>query len=71
MGLPDYAEPMRTFGLIVGVLAILAGAVWTLQGIGVIPGSFMSSNTTWVVIGLVTAVVGVGLVAWSRRQSTP
>lgn len=62
---------MRTFGLIVGVLAILAGAVWTLQGIGVIPGSFMSSNTTWVVIGLVTAVIGVGLVVWSRRPSTP
>ena len=60
---------MRTFGLIVGVLAILAGAVWTLQGIGVLPGSFMSSNTTWVVVGLVTAVLGVVLVAWSRRPT--
>jgi hypothetical protein len=62
---------MRTFGLIVGVLAILAGAVWTLQGIGVIPGSFMSSNTTWVVIGLMTAVIGVVLVIWSRRPTGP
>jgi hypothetical protein len=62
---------MRTFGLIVGVLAILAGAVWTLQGIGVIPGSFMSSNTTWVVIGLMTAVIGVVPVIWSRRPTGP
>jgi hypothetical protein len=62
-----YAPCMRTFGLIVGVLAMLAGAVWTLQGLGVIPGSFMSSNLTWVVIGLVTLVAGAGLVAWSRR----
>ncbi|HEX6474863.1 MAG TPA: hypothetical protein VF114_07225 [Candidatus Limnocylindria bacterium] len=60
---------MRTFRLTVGVLAILAGAVWTLQGIGVLPGSFMSSNTTWVVIGLVTAALGVVLVAWSRRPT--
>ena len=58
---------MRTFGLIVGLLAILAGTVWTLQGVGVIPGSFMSSNLTWVILGLVLVVIGVGLVAWSRR----
>jgi hypothetical protein len=61
-------EPMRTMGTIVGVLAILAGAVWALQGVGILPGSFMSSNPTWVVIGLVTAVLGLGLVAWSRRR---
>ena len=59
---------MRTIGLVVGVLAILAGAVWTLQGVGVLPGSFMSSNPTWVVIGLATAVIGLGLVLWSRRR---
>jgi hypothetical protein len=58
---------MRTIGLITGLLAILAGAVWTLQGVGILPGSFMSSNPTWVVIGLVTGTVGFGLVAWSRR----
>jgi len=65
-----YAWPMRTTGLIVGVLAILAGAAWTLQGVGILPGSFMSSNPTWVVIGLVTVAVGIGLVAWSRRRAT-
>ncbi len=67
---PDYAAGVRTFGFIIGLLAILAGAVWTLQGVGVIPGSFMSSNMTWVIIGLVTVVVGLGLVAWSRRRPT-
>ena len=61
---------MRTFSFIIGLLAVLAGAVWTLQGIGIIPGSFMSSNLTWVIIGLVTVAVGLGLVAWSRRRPT-
>ena len=59
---------MRTFSFIIGLLAILAGAVWTLQGVGVLPGSFMSSNPTWVVIGLATALVGLALVLWSRRR---
>ena len=53
---------------IVGVLALLAGAIWTLQGMGILAGSFMSSNPAWVVIGLVTAVLGLGLSAWSRRR---
>ena len=61
---------MRTVSFIIGLLAVLAGAVWTLQGIGIIPGSFMSSNLTWVIIGLVTVAVGLGLVAWSRRRPT-
>ena len=59
---------MRTFVLIIGVLAMLAGGVWTLQGVGVIPGSFMSRNLTWVIIGLVTLLAGLALVAWSRRR---
>ncbi|HKO33487.1 MAG TPA: hypothetical protein VJY85_07055 [Candidatus Limnocylindria bacterium] len=61
---------MRTFSFIVGLLAILAGAIWTLQGVGLIPGSFMSSNLTWVIVGLVTALIGLGLVAWSRQRPT-
>ncbi|HEY7848120.1 MAG TPA: hypothetical protein VIC83_08010 [Candidatus Limnocylindria bacterium] len=60
---------MRSLGLIVGLLAVLAGGVWTLQGVGILPGSFMSSNQTWVVIGLVTVAIGIGLVAWSRRRA--
>jgi LPXTG-motif cell wall-anchored protein len=60
---------MRTLGLVIGLLAVLAGVVWTLQGVGILPGSFMSSNPTWVIIGLVTVVVGIGLVAWSRRRA--
>jgi hypothetical protein len=60
---------VRTLALIVGVLAILAGAVWTLQGVGILPGSFMSNDPTWVVIGLVTMVVGLGVVAWVRRSA--
>ncbi|MDQ3864866.1 MAG: hypothetical protein M3317_15470 [Actinomycetota bacterium] len=48
--------------LIVGGLMILMGGVWTLQGIGVLPGSFMTGQPLWAVIGAVFLAVGGSLV---------
>ena len=53
---------------IVGVLLVLLGGLWTLQGFGVIGGSFMTGSTTWLVIGLV--VVAAGVVLLTRRRTT-
>jgi len=58
---------MRLIVVISGILVLLAGAIWALQGIGVIPGSFMSNNPTWIWIGTVTAVVGLGIVVLGLR----
>ncbi len=46
-----------------GLLVTLAGVVFTLQGVGVIGGSFMSGTTTWAVAGPVIALAGLALVA--------
>ena len=35
---------------IIGVLLILPGIAWFLQGINVLPGSFMTGQTQWAVI---------------------
>jgi hypothetical protein len=53
---------MRWAWLILGVLAILVGAVWTLQGLNVLKGSAMSGGTMWTIIGIIVAVVGLALV---------
>ena len=45
-------------GRIVGSLLVLIGGLWTLQGFGVVGGSFMTGSTIWLVIGLVTVVAG-------------
>jgi uncharacterized membrane protein len=52
---------------VVGVLVLLAGAVFAGQGLGFIPGSYMTGDMKWfwigsvmVVVGLVLAVVGFG-----------
>ncbi|TMA06468.1 MAG: hypothetical protein E6J93_01425 [Methanobacteriota archaeon] len=61
---------MRIVFVVLGVLILLAGGVWALQGAGFIPGSFMSNDPTWLWIGAITAVLGLGVLTfgiWSRR----
>jgi divalent metal cation (Fe/Co/Zn/Cd) transporter len=53
----------------VGVILVLAGVTFGLQGLGVIGGSAMSGKDMWAVIGPLIAVVGVILVVAGRRGS--
>jgi hypothetical protein len=46
---------------------VLVGCVWFLQGVGVLPGSFMSGQTKWAVNGGISIVVGIALIWASRR----
>ena len=52
-----------------GSLITLAGVVFTLQGVGVIGGSFMSGTTTWAVAGPLIALAGLALVVLGLRGS--
>ena len=51
-----------------GLLITLAGVIFTLQGVGVIGGSFMSGTTTWAVAGPVIALAGLALVILALRR---
>jgi hypothetical protein len=42
---------MRITQNIVAGLLVLAGAIWFLQGVNVLPGSFMTGQTRWAVYG--------------------
>jgi hypothetical protein len=54
----------------IGLVAFVVGAVFALQGFGVLGGSFMSGSGVWAVIGL--AMIAVGATAYGfgtrRRQ---
>ncbi len=52
---------MRSGLAIVGVLILLAGAVFAGQGLGFIPGSFMTGDMRWFWIGLAMVVIGLAL----------
>jgi hypothetical protein len=60
---------MRILLNVVGVLCLLMGGVWFLQGINILPGSFMTGQTKWAIYGglLVVAAIAVLLVANRRR----
>ncbi|MGC5334338.1 hypothetical protein [Micromonospora sp. DT62] len=47
--------------LTLGLLAVVGGAVWTVQGLGYVEGSVMTDQRIWAVLGPV--VVAAGLVA--------
>lgn len=49
----------RPLWVVVGVVVVLLGLLWTLQGTGVIEGSSMSDTTTWSIIGPIVVLVGV------------
>lgn len=61
---------MRGIGIVGGLLLVLAGAVWILQGLNsaLAPRSFMTNDRVWVLYGAVAMTVGIGLAAWSWRR---
>lgn len=59
---------MRWVIVVVGVLLVLAGAVWTLQGLNYLGGSAMSGDKTWAVVGPIVVLVGLGALLWGLRR---
>ena len=53
--------------LVGGILLILVGLVWTLQGVGILGGSAMSGSMMWAIIGPILAIIGIYLVVRSRK----
>ena len=52
---------------ILGVVLIVIGCVWFFQGIGVLPGSFMSGQGEWAVYGVLVELGGLALLVLARR----
>ena len=58
---------MKTVGNVIGILMVLLGTIWFLQGINILPGSFMTGQTRWAVYGGTCWVAGVVLLQLLRR----
>jgi uncharacterized membrane protein YidH (DUF202 family) len=55
------------FRLTLGLLAVVVGLVWTLQGMGTLRGSVMSGDDAWTIIGPIVVVIGLVLLALGMR----
>lgn len=61
---------MRRWAMVAGgILLVLVGLIWTLQGVGVLGGSPMTGVTVWAVVGPVVGIVGLVLVALGLRRT--
>jgi hypothetical protein len=59
---------MRIVLNVSGVLCLLVGCVWVLQGINILPGSFMTGQTKWAIYGGLLVVAGIGLLISANRR---
>jgi hypothetical protein len=62
---------MRRSRLVIAALVALWGLVWLGQGLGYIPGSFMSGSQFWATMGTLLLVVAIALVVLEWRNRTP
>jgi hypothetical protein len=53
-----------------GLLALVLGAVWTLQGLDYLTNHLMSDQPLWAAVGGVTALIGLVLVVLGMRRRT-
>jgi len=59
---------MKTLFYVVGGLLILGGSVWVLQGVNILPGSFMTGQIQWAVNGGIAIAIGIGLILFGRTR---
>lgn len=57
----------RGLAVALGVVLVLVGALWTLQGLGYVGGSPMSGVTFWAVVGPLVALLGLLLAVVGGR----
>ena len=59
---------IKTILKIFAALLMLAGGIWFLQGVNILPGSFMTGNPQWVINGAITLLIGAGLFWFLSRK---
>jgi hypothetical protein len=51
-----------------GLVLLVAGVLFALQGFGVVGGGFMSGNSVWAIIGPIIAIIGLGMAVAGLRR---
>lgn len=60
---------MRAVSTMLGIVMVLLGCIWILQGLNIaFLDSFMANDKQWVLWGAILALFGVGQVVWSNKR---
>ena len=54
---------MKTTFTVLGVVMMLFGTIWILQGVNILPGSFMTGQIKWAVYGSIAVGAAFGAIA--------
>ena len=60
---------MKIILYILGILIILSGIIWVLQGTNILPGSYMTGNPQWTINGVIAIVIGGVTIYFARRRN--
>jgi hypothetical protein len=67
---PTFNKVMRVVSSLIGVLMVLMGIVWILQGLNLaFRVGFMVGDYHWTIYGAILALIGVAQVVWSNTRS--
>ena len=67
---PAFNKVMRVVSSLIGVLMVMMGIVWMLQGLNLaFRVGFMVGDFHWTIYGAILAAVGVAQVVWSNTRS--
>jgi hypothetical protein len=67
---PTFNKVMRVVSSLIGVLMVMMGVVWMLQGLNLaFRVGFMVGDYHWTIYGAILALVGVAQVVWSNTRN--
>ena len=59
---------MRLIRNLLALIVLAIGLLWSLQGVGLVQGSFMTGQKQWLYIGIATMLVGLLGLRWANRS---
>lgn len=59
---------MRVLVIVMALMLFLAGLTFFLQGINVLPGSYMTGDPQWAINGGIMMAIALGLAVFARRR---
>lgn len=62
---------MKIGSNIAGAILVLIGIVWSLQGLNLLGGSFMTGQPKWLIIGVIVAITGIAVLYWINVRHRP
>ena len=60
---------IRTILKFIAVLLMLSGGIWALQGLNLLPGTFLRGDPQWIINGVVTILAGAGMYWFANRKN--